>query len=125
MEGIHMAMGNGTGDVEGMPAPTHPYGPTLAAVEHLLQQLNRSLFGLTTLNQPPEDRVRAAQVAETLCKTYSRTLRFLNVCEVCHKDHPTHHCCEKCNRDNHQCHFCGDDLGHAEVSACYLLEAPA
>lgn len=43
-------------------------------------------------------------------------------CEVCGKPHWNYECCERCNYSTHTCHFCGDDLGHAEVSACYILE---
>jgi len=40
-------------------------------------------------------------------------------CEICGKEHRNYECCEKCNRDRHTCHFCGDSLGHEEISACY------
>lgn len=43
-------------------------------------------------------------------------------CEVCGKKHPNYNCCEKCNFNNHRCHFCGEELGHAEFSICYILE---
>jgi phosphorylcholine metabolism protein LicD len=43
-------------------------------------------------------------------------------CEVCGEKHPIYDCCSRCNYDNHTCHFCGDELGHSEVSACYILE---
>lgn len=43
-------------------------------------------------------------------------------CEVCGEKHRNYNCCDKCNLDNHRCHFCGDDLGHSEVSTCYILE---
>lgn len=44
-------------------------------------------------------------------------------CEVCGKGHPNYMCCEKCNHDTHRCYFCGDPLGHKEISICYILEA--
>lgn len=43
-------------------------------------------------------------------------------CEVCGKPHGNYKCCERCNYNNHRCHFCGDDLGHKEVSVCYLMD---
>lgn len=45
-----------------------------------------------------------------------------NPCEVCGEKHENYKCCEQCNIDRHTCHFCGDSLGHREVSACYILE---
>lgn len=57
-------------------------------------------------------------------RSYLRTLRFnkLGICEVCFGKHQTYVCCERCNYDRHMCHFCGDSLGHSEVSACYFVE---
>lgn len=43
-------------------------------------------------------------------------------CEVCGEKHHNYECCEQCNYNDHLCHFCGDDLGHSEVSVCYILE---
>jgi hypothetical protein len=45
-----------------------------------------------------------------------------NPCEICGGKHENYHCCDRCNHDNHRCHFCGDYLGHSEVSACYILD---
>lgn len=42
-------------------------------------------------------------------------------CEVCRKKHENYHCCRQCNYDRHMCHFCGDSLGHGEISVCYSL----
>lgn len=43
-------------------------------------------------------------------------------CEVCNKKHPNWNCCPSCNYDRHICHFCGENLGHTEVSVCYMLD---
>lgn len=43
-------------------------------------------------------------------------------CETCGKNHQNYECCDACNYDMHRCHFCGDDLGHSQISACYILE---
>lgn len=42
-------------------------------------------------------------------------------CQVCNGSHPTYDCCQDCNYDRHNCHFCGEELGHNEVSACYIV----
>lgn len=44
-------------------------------------------------------------------------------CEICGEPHRNFHCCDTCNMDRHICHFCGDPLGHAGISACYILES--
>jgi phosphoribosylaminoimidazole carboxylase (NCAIR synthetase) len=50
-------------------------------------------------------------------------LAYINeICEVCNEGHRTYNCCEKCDYDRHICHFCGDPLGHDEISACYILD---
>lgn len=41
-------------------------------------------------------------------------------CEVCGNEHKNYECCDKCNYDTHICVFCGDPLGHSQVSVCYL-----
>lgn len=64
-------------------------------------------------------QMRLAQETDVL---YSAIMWRLSVCQVCKKTHGTHHCCDRCNYDTHACHFCGDYLGHNEVSACYLDE---
>lgn len=45
-----------------------------------------------------------------------------NPCEICGKKHRNYHCCEQCNYGTHHCHFCGVDLGHTQVSECYIME---
>lgn len=42
-------------------------------------------------------------------------------CEVCGKAHSNYKCCSACNYNKHTCHFCGDTLGHSEVSSCYIM----
>lgn len=68
--------------------------------------------------------VREFTRLEMQCK--ARTiLNFKNPdsfpCEVCGEKHRNYECCEACNHQRHTCHFCGDDLGHREISVCYLL----
>lgn len=43
-------------------------------------------------------------------------------CEVCGGKHENYKCCDDCSHDRHTCKFCGDWLGHKEVSACYILD---
>lgn len=43
-------------------------------------------------------------------------------CEICGEEHQNYECCSDCNYDTHRCHFCGDDLGHSQVSVCYITE---
>lgn len=45
-----------------------------------------------------------------------------NPCEVCGSLHENYNCCDQCNYNTHTCHSCGDNLGHKEVSMCYILE---
>lgn len=68
------------------------------------------------------EAVIEAGLAEDKCREKSVNFRIRNKCEVCMGDHRTYECCDKCNYDIHFCHFCGDYLGHDEVSACYILE---
>lgn len=67
------------------------------------------------------DVVQAAVAAQAVALEHTRATVAGGPCEVCGKDHPTYECCEKCNYGTHTCHFCGDPLGHTEVSACYIL----
>lgn len=75
-------------------------------------------------NHPTDkhDVVQAAVEAQEAALARSRKVRENGgPCEVCSQNHPTYECCDACNYDIHTCHFCGDTLGHAGVSACYIL----
>jgi len=65
--------------------------------------------------------VAAAVEAQARGLQYDKAMWILGLCQVCGGEHPSYNCCDRCNYDRHTCHFCGDPLGHKEVSACYLL----
>lgn len=89
-----------------------PVGPGETAADR------RKLAADEFLKDPTPEK--AAQLQE-YCRDRTRSFRAQGICEVCQGMHPTWHCCESCNYDNHRCHFCGDWLGHDEISACYLM----
>lgn len=64
-----------------------------------------------------------ARLAQETDVLYSAIMWRLSICQACKKRHGTYHCCEACNYDTHLCHFCGDNLGHNEVSECYFDES--
>lgn len=71
------------------------------------------------------EQIEAAAKAQLICLQTTRANWMrpdLVPCEVCGGPHCTYECCDSCNYVNHTCHFCGDELGHDGVSACYITE---
>lgn len=71
--------------------------------------------------RPTDEEAAAANEAQKRALQYDKAMWILGLCQVCNGKHPSYKCCDRCNYDTHICHFCGDNLGHEEVSACYLL----
>lgn len=85
-------------------------------------------FSDDELDAYDEKRVRLIKEAQRLEKQARKRTNAnfenpdWNPCEVCGGKHPNYECCDRCNLDGHICHFCGENLGHSEVSVCYILE---
>lgn len=80
---------------------------------------------LRTIEAAFKAKVEYAKQEQNECwKRTARNQKFPEKypCEICGESHRNYECCENCNLDNHTCHFCGDNLGHGEISACYILE---
>jgi hypothetical protein len=73
--------------------------------------------------QHTSEELAADTRAQEICAqiTHANWMRpDLVPCEICGENHENWNCCDQCNYQTHTCHFCGDDLGHAEVSACVI-----
>lgn len=92
-----------------------PVGPGETSVDR------RKLAEAEFLKNPV---LATAEELQERCRNRTKEYSTNGICEVCSGLHRTYVCCENCNYDRHRCHFCGDWLGHDEVSTCYLMELP-
>jgi hypothetical protein len=93
----------------------------LKASKHLKEYNGHLLFHQDCPTCEPVKKL--GLMAEETCRLTSRA-NWINPtvqgCEVCGGEHCTYECCDQCNYEKHLCHFCGDNLGHEGISACYI-----